>query len=54
VRIVFHTGKPRIMSAHNNVSWEVVVTAGFELDVLRGKLPYRPTIWVKFYAVPVG
>ncbi|KAH9962779.1 hypothetical protein BGW80DRAFT_857527 [Lactifluus volemus] len=26
--------------------WEVVVTAGFELDVLRGKLPYRPTIWL--------
>jgi hypothetical protein len=42
------------MSTHNNVSWEMVLTAGFELDVLRGKLPYRPTIWVGVYAVPVG
>ncbi|KAI0246173.1 hypothetical protein BJV78DRAFT_831768 [Lactifluus subvellereus] len=26
--------------------WETVFTAGFELDVLRGKQPYRWTIWV--------
>ncbi|KAH9962060.1 hypothetical protein BGW80DRAFT_867783 [Lactifluus volemus] len=26
--------------------WETVVTAGFELDILRGKLPYRRTIWL--------
>ncbi|KAI0245158.1 hypothetical protein BJV78DRAFT_622391 [Lactifluus subvellereus] len=26
--------------------WETVFTAGFELDVLRGKRPYRWTIWV--------
>jgi hypothetical protein len=30
----------------NNLSWETVFTAGFELDVLRGKRPYRWTIWV--------
>ena len=29
-----------------NVSWETVFTADFELDVLRGKRPYRWTIWV--------
>ena len=28
-------------------SWETVFTMGFELDVLRGKRPYRWTIWVK-------
>ena len=27
-------------------SWETVFTMGFELDVLRGKRPYRWTIWV--------
>ncbi|KAI0245760.1 hypothetical protein BJV78DRAFT_1260275, partial [Lactifluus subvellereus] len=27
--------------------WETVFTAGFELDVLRGKRPYRWTIWVR-------
>lgn len=27
-------------------SWETVITAGFELDVLRRKRPYRWTIWV--------
>ncbi|KAH9962777.1 hypothetical protein BGW80DRAFT_857384 [Lactifluus volemus] len=26
--------------------WELVVTAGFEFDVLRGKQPYRRTIWL--------
>ncbi|KAI9510092.1 hypothetical protein F5148DRAFT_1182386, partial [Russula earlei] len=26
--------------------WETVFTAGFELDVLRRKRPYRWTIWV--------
>jgi hypothetical protein len=30
----------------NNLSWETVLTAGFELDVLRGKISYRWTIWV--------
>ncbi|KAH9962775.1 hypothetical protein BGW80DRAFT_857272 [Lactifluus volemus] len=39
-------GTPKTMSTHNNVSWEMVVTAGFELDVLRGKRPYRRTIWL--------
>jgi hypothetical protein len=32
----------------NNLSWETVLTAGFELDVLRGKISYRWTIWVGF------
>lgn len=27
-------------------SWETVFSAGFELSVLRGKQPYRWTIWV--------
>ncbi|KAI0245060.1 hypothetical protein BJV78DRAFT_741710 [Lactifluus subvellereus] len=26
--------------------WETVFTAGFELDILRGKQPYRWTIWL--------
>jgi hypothetical protein len=30
----------------NKLSWETVLTAGFELDVLRGKISYRWTIWV--------
>ena len=30
----------------NDHSWELVFTAGFELDVLRRKRPYRWTIWV--------
>jgi hypothetical protein len=30
----------------NDTSWEILITAGFELDVLRGKRPYRWTIWV--------
>ncbi len=28
------------------LSWETVFTAGFELNVFRGKQPYRWTIWV--------
>ena len=28
------------------LSWETVFSAGFELSVLRGKRPYRWTIWV--------
>jgi hypothetical protein len=35
-----------MMSTNNNISWETVFTAGFELDVLRGKRPYKWTIWV--------
>ena len=31
---------------YNDASWEFMITAGFELDVLRGKRPYRWTIWV--------
>ncbi len=30
----------------NNVSWETVMTTGFELDMLRRKRPYKWTIWV--------
>jgi len=39
----------------NNLSWETVITTGFELDMLRRKRPYKWTIWVsslqhsKFY-----
>ena len=29
------------------LSWEIMLTAGFELDVLRRKRPYRWTIWVR-------
>ena len=39
-------GKRKLISSYNNVSWETVMTVGFELDVLRGKRPYRWTIWV--------
>ena len=35
-----------LISTCNNLSWETVFTAGFELDVLRRKRPYRWTIWV--------
>ncbi|KAH9172790.1 hypothetical protein EDB89DRAFT_862214 [Lactarius sanguifluus] len=31
---------------HTFTSWETVFTAGFELDVLRGKRPYKWTIWL--------
>ena len=40
---------------YNNLSWETVLTAGFELDVLRGKRPYKWTIWVsRLYYGPMG
>jgi hypothetical protein len=39
------------MSTNNNLSWETVFTAGFELDVLRGKRPYKWTIWVSAFVV---
>ena len=32
--------------SYNNVSWETVITTGFELGMLRGKRPYKWTIWV--------
>ena len=32
------------------LSWETVFSAGFELNVLRGKQPYRWTIWVSHCA----
>jgi hypothetical protein len=35
-----------LISSCDNPSWETVITTGFELDVLRGKRPYRWTIWV--------
>jgi len=35
-----------LTSSCDDPSWETVTTAGFELDVLRGKRPYRWTIWV--------
>jgi hypothetical protein len=43
-----------LISSCNDPSWETVITAGFELDVLRGKRPYRWTIWVSalYYAEP--
>jgi hypothetical protein len=37
---------PPMMSTYNKFSWETVFTASFELDALRGKRPYRWTIWV--------
>jgi hypothetical protein len=40
--------------SHNNASWEFMLTAGFEFDVLRGKRPYRRTIWVSLYAQAIG
>jgi hypothetical protein len=43
-----------LISSRNDPSWETAITAGFELDVLRGKRPYRWTIWVSalYYAEP--
>jgi hypothetical protein len=38
-----------LTSRCDNTSWETVFTAGFELDVLRGKRPYRWTIWVSSF-----
>jgi len=35
-----------ISLTRKTLSWETVLTAGFELDVLRRKRPYRWTIWV--------
>jgi hypothetical protein len=35
-------------SANNILSWETLFTAGFELEVLKGKRPYRWTIWVSY------
>ncbi|KAH9956479.1 hypothetical protein BGW80DRAFT_1466352 [Lactifluus volemus] len=32
--------------------WETMFTLGFELDVLRGKRPYRRTIWVGHNVMP--
>ncbi|KAH9961992.1 hypothetical protein BGW80DRAFT_1547227 [Lactifluus volemus] len=37
------------MSTNKNFSWEIVSTAGFELDILRGKQPYKWTIWRQLY-----
>ncbi|KAH9016128.1 hypothetical protein EDB85DRAFT_769336 [Lactarius pseudohatsudake] len=39
----------RLIHAIGSLSiWETVFTAGLELNVLRGKQPYRWTIWVSF------
>jgi hypothetical protein len=48
VRSSLQSGKQKLISSRNIVSWEIVTTVGFELDVLRGKRPYRWTIWVSF------
>src|SRR6266851_1816819 len=44
----FLGGKRALISSFDKLSWETVFTAGFELDVLRRKRPYRWTIWVSF------
>jgi hypothetical protein len=51
VRSLSYAGKPEAMITHNNVSWETILTANFELDVFRGNRPYRRTIWVNLYAM---
>jgi len=38
--------KHALISSFDKLSWETVFTAGFELDVLRRKRPYRWTIWL--------
>ena len=43
-----YAGKRALIPSCNNLSWETVFTAGFELDVLQRKRPYRWTIWVSF------
>lgn len=46
VRSLSYSGTHKTISAHKSPSWETVLTADFELEVLRGKKPYRWTIWV--------
>jgi len=33
------------------LSWETVLTTGFEMDVLRRKRPYKWTIWGRLYII---
>jgi hypothetical protein len=51
VRSLLSAGMLRVISTNESVSWETLFTADFELDVLRGKRPYRRTIWVSLYAM---
>jgi hypothetical protein len=46
VRSLSYTWMHKAISTHKSLSWETILTADFELDVLRGKKPYRWTIWV--------
>ncbi len=38
---------PTLILMIHTFSWETVFTAGFELNILRGKQPYKWTIWVR-------
>ncbi len=46
VRSCLFREMPTLILTYTLTSWETVFTAGFELNILRGKLPYRWTIWV--------
>ena len=48
-----HPGKWVLTSVElaTKLSWETVSTAGFELDVLRRKRPYKWTIWARLYII---
>jgi hypothetical protein len=50
VRSLSYTGTHKAILTRKGLSWETMLTADFELDILRGKRPYRWTIWVSFYA----
>jgi hypothetical protein len=41
----FYAGESALIPVYI-FSWEIVFTLGFELDIIRGKRPYRWTIWV--------
>lgn len=50
VRSSSYPGKRMVISVElAELSWETLLTAGFELDVLRRKRPYRWTIWVSHF-----
>lgn len=46
VRLYSNPGKRALIRTYDNSSWEILISFGFELDILRGKRPYRWTIWV--------
>ena len=54
VRVAFCVDLSLSCTSIRTSSWEYVTTLDFELDMIRGRRPYRWTIWVcrdrRFYA----